>query len=288
MVLAVHRVARHVGEHVVHPAHVPLVVEAEAAALQVGRRRAADAGEGGGFFGEGDRLGALGADEVVHAAQEVDGFEVLASAETVGHPLAGLAAVVAVEHGGHRIHAQAVDAEALDPVQRVAAEVVAYLAAAVVVDQRVPILVKALARVGVLVKVRAVEFGQAVRIAREVGGHPVEDHAQPRGVRGVGEGAEILRCAEARGGRVQPDRLVAPGAVEGVLVHRHQLEVGEAVLHRIRDQALGQLAVAEPAAVGVALPGAKVHLVDADRRIERVGALACRVAGHAGQQALHH
>ena len=36
---------------------------------------------------------------------------------------------------------------------------------------------KALARVGVLVEVRAVEKGQAVLVGREVRRHPIENHA---------------------------------------------------------------------------------------------------------------
>ncbi len=165
-----------------------------------------------------------------------------------------LAAVVAVEHGGHRIHAQAVDAESLDPVQRVAHKVVADLGAAIVVDQRVPVLMEALARVGVFVEVACRRTGQAVRVGWEMRRHPVEDHAQPGVVGRVGEGAEILRRAEARRRRVQPGGLVAPGAVEGVLLDRHQLDVGEAELDHVGNQSLGQLAVAEPVAIGLALP----------------------------------
>jgi hypothetical protein len=55
-----------------------------------------------------------------------------------------------------------------------------HLAPAVVVDQRVPVLVLALARVGVLVEMRAVEEAEPVRVAREMPRHPVEDHADAR------------------------------------------------------------------------------------------------------------
>jgi hypothetical protein len=64
---------------------------------------------------------------LVHAAQQRDRLEVLAPAEAVRHPLAGLARVVAVQHRGDGIHAQAIDAEALEPVQRAADEEVAHL-----------------------------------------------------------------------------------------------------------------------------------------------------------------
>ena len=47
----------------------------------------------------------------------------------------------------------------------------------IVEDQRAPVGVLAQARVGVLVEVGAVEVAQAVRVFGEVGGHPVEEHA---------------------------------------------------------------------------------------------------------------
>jgi hypothetical protein len=39
---------------------------------------------------------------------------------------------------------------------------------------------KALARIGMLVQMGAVEIGQAMRIGRKVRGYPVEDHADAR------------------------------------------------------------------------------------------------------------
>ena len=49
--------------------------------------------------------------------------------------------------------------------------------AAVVEDRAVPIRMEALARIGVLVEVRAVEVCQAVLVGREMRRHPVEDDA---------------------------------------------------------------------------------------------------------------
>src|SRR5204862_4949351 len=78
--------------------------------------------------------------------------------------------------------------------------------------------------------------------------------------------------AVAGGGGVEGGDLVAPGAVEGVLHDRHQLDVGEAGALDVLGQAGGQLAIAE-GAVGVlraAHPGAEVDLVDRHRRVEGV------------------
>ena len=176
VMLAMHRVTLHVLQGVVHPAHVPFVMKAQSS----GVGGTGDRGKGGGFLGQGDGFRTLAANDLVHAFQESDGFEVFASAVLVGNPFTGLSAVVAVQHGGHRIHPQAVDAKALQPVQAIADQEIAHLGAAQVVDQRVPVVVKALARIGVFVEVRAVKIAQAVGIGRKVRRHPVEQHAQTR------------------------------------------------------------------------------------------------------------
>ncbi len=54
---------------------------------------------------------------------------------------------------------------------------VAHLVAAVVEDQRAPVPVLALARVGMLVERGAVEAGQAVGVFGEMRRHPIDDDA---------------------------------------------------------------------------------------------------------------
>ena len=288
VVAAMDRIAREIAQAVVHPAHVPLLVKAQAATLQVRARGAADAGKRGRLLGHHQGAGAFGADGVVEPAQEGHRLQVLAPAVSVGQPLPFGTAVVAVQHRGNRIDAQAIDAEALDPVQGIGDQVVADLVAAEVVDQRVPVLVEALARIGMLVQRGAIEVGQAVAVGRKMRRHPVQDHAQAGFMGGLDEVAEILGRAVARGRREQADRLVAPGAIVGMLRDRQQLEVGEAQLARIGHQGLGQLAVAQPAPAVLLAPGAQVDLVDADRLVKGVGAHALGRQRPGRRQRLHH
>jgi hypothetical protein len=138
--------------------------------------------------------------QFVEAAQKVDGFQVLVAAVLVGNPLAGLARVIEIEHGGHRIHAQAVDVILLQPEQRVGNQERAHFVAAVVEDQRAPVAMLALARVGVLVERGAVEKRQAVRVFGEMRGHPIDNHADAGLVAGVDEVHEIVGRAEAEVG----------------------------------------------------------------------------------------
>src|SRR5262245_56889654 len=140
-----------------------------------------------------------GADYPIQLLQEVDRLEVLAAAELVRHPLARLARVVEIEHRRDRVDSQRIDVELLDPIERVAEQERPHLGTAVVEDQRAPILVLALARIGMLVERRAVEAREPVLILREVARDPVEDDADARPVTRVDEGLEILRRAEATG-----------------------------------------------------------------------------------------
>ena len=118
-----------------------------------------------------------------------------------------------------------------------------------------------------LVERGAVEAGEAVRIGRKVRRHPVEDHAEPGGVRAVDEAGEVLGRAETRGRREQAERLVAPRAAERMLGDRQQLEMGEAHVDGVGDQPVGQR---RPSVLLGAHPRAEMDLVDRYRRVLRL------------------
>ena len=87
--------------------------------------------------------------------QEVDRLEVLAPAVLVRHPVPRLARVIEVEHRRDGVDAQAVDVVLVRArTARSTMQEIAHLVAAVVEDERAPVLVLALARVGVLVAAR--------------------------------------------------------------------------------------------------------------------------------------
>ena len=145
-----------------------------------------------------------------------------------------------------------------------AIEEVAHLVAPVVEDERAPVGVLAAARVGVLVERGAVEARERELVAREVRGHPVEDHAEAVAVQAVDELAEVVGRAEARRRRVVAGHLVAPRAAERVRHHGHQLEVGEAHVLGVGGELVGELEVGQRAVVleRVQPPRAEVDLVD--------------------------
>ena len=131
----------------------------------------------------------------------------------------------------------------------------------------------------------AVKGGKAVGVGAKTAGYPVHDHADARLVARIDKVHKLLRVAVTRRGGVIAGRLVAPGAVEGMLHERHDLNVRIAhvahVVHKLHRQVVvgvelaalrgegihgaGVVAVLVRFAlrrVTVALPRANMHLVD--------------------------
>src|SRR5262249_32744183 len=135
----------------------------------------------------------------------------------------------------------------VEPEQRIRQQIAAYFIAAIVEDQRAPIGMLALSRIGVLVAMRTVEEHQHVPVSWAVSRRPVEDDAKAGLVAGIDEIHEVRRSAEAAGGREVSDGLVAPGTVEGMLHNGQQFNVREAQLLHYGDELRSQLAIGEKA-----------------------------------------
>ena len=239
VVLAIDRIAGEIAQAVIHPAHVPLVAEPKPAFMDRHRH----ARKCGAFLGHrhDPRRAAIGGR--VHCLEKLDRFEVFAPAKFVGHPFAGRARIVAIEHRGHRIHAQAVEVILLEPEERVGEQVIRDLAPPVIVDQRVPVLMETLLGVGMFIKRRAVEPLEPVIVGREMPRHPVQDDAEAAPVRRIDEFGEFLGAAMADGRRIKADGLITPRSVERVLGDRQQLDMGEAHVAGVIDELFGQFVI---------------------------------------------
>ena len=206
VIFAVDRILADVVQRVMHPAHVPFIAETEPAKID----RARHLRPCGGFFRGRGRLRETGKHFGVEAAQEIDRFKIFPAAIFVRDPSRGGPAVIEIEHGSDRIDPQSVDAITLEPEQRVRHQEIHDFGAAVIVDQRAPVEMAALLRIGVLVERRAVEIAEAMRIVWEMPGYPVQHHPETFAMAGVDQGRKIRRRAEAAGGGVQAGRLIAP------------------------------------------------------------------------------
>ena len=269
------RVGLHVGEHVVHPAHVPLEVKPKAAVRRgLGHQRPC-----GGFLGDHHFVGMAGQDGGVHLLQEGDGLQIFLAAVLVLLPLAVLAVVVQIQHAGHRVHAQTVHMVLLDPEQRAGHQEALHLIHAIVEHHGTPFLMLAAAGVGILVAGLTVEHVQAVAVLGEVGGHPVQDHADTSLMELVHKGHEIMgRAVAAGGGKITGD-LIAPGSVKGIFGDGQQLHVGVAHFLDVGDQLVRQFGIVIGNLIFriLHLPAAGVHLIDGHRSVDDIFFLLLRV-----------
>ena len=105
LTLAEQGISGHIVDHIVHPAHVPLKAKAQPAVIP----GPGDHGEGGGFLGNHQHSGVKGIGRGVQVLEELHGLEADVAPLPIWAPLPVPAAVVQIEHGGHRVHPDAVD-----------------------------------------------------------------------------------------------------------------------------------------------------------------------------------
>ena len=120
-------------------------------------------------------------------------------------------------------------------------------------------------------------------VGREVGGNPIDDHANPRLMKQIDKLHEVMRRTEAAGRSEVARRLIAPRAVERELVDRHQLDVRVPEFLHVVDQERSQLAVVEELTTILrSLPRPEMDFVNRDRLLVPVHRLAlvdpCAVA----------
>ena len=88
----------------------------------------------------------------------------------------------------------------------------------------------------------SIEPGKAVRIGREMRGHPVHQHRKPGAVRSVNKARKALRFTKPGRGSIEPGGLVAPARIVGMLGNRHELDMGESQVRDIVDEIHGEFA----------------------------------------------
>ena len=154
-------------------------------------------------------------------------LQVLISAEFIRHPLPVLFPVIQIQHGGNRIHTDAVNVELPYPEQHVGNEEILHLRLAVIENLGAPVRMLAQPWVWMLKDALPVKLAQPVGIRGKMCGHPVQNHTYACPVQLVYQIHEILRGSVPGRGRVITRHLVAPGAVEGMLRNAHQLHVGK-------------------------------------------------------------
>ncbi len=144
--LAEQGICADVFQIIVHPAHIPLEVEAQ----PLLRCPARNLGPGGGLLRDGECAILPCMDLVIHSLDEGDRLQVLIAAINIGHPSAVTLPIIEIEHGCHSVHAKSVGMEFLQPVERIGNKEIHHLRPAVIVDQGPPVRMLALSRIKML------------------------------------------------------------------------------------------------------------------------------------------
>ena len=269
VVIAEIGVALHIAEEVVHPAHIPLVVKAQAPVC----RLSGNHGPRCRFLGDQDSPVLSPLKDRVEMLQELHSLQVLIAAVNICHPLPIILPVVKVKHGSNRIHANSVRMILVRPEQSICNEEIRHSGTSIIVNQGSPVGMRSLPGILMLVYTGSVKSSQAVGIPRKMSRHPIKDHADSLLVHVIHEGHKIIRGAVTAGRRVIARYLVAPGSIQRMLHHRHQLHMGISHLLHIGCQLFGNLPVIIKfgACNRISLlvhgnifahPGAQMHLID--------------------------
>src|SRR5260370_22537161 len=155
----------------------------------------------------------------------MNGIDVLFAAVLIGYPLALAPAIIQIQHRGDRVHAQPVGVILIQPEQGIADKKTLHFAASVIESQRTPVGVFAQPRIGMLVKVSAVEVTKSGLVFLEVSRHPIENHSDATLMEIIHEEHEIGRSSKrARRGKIT-DGLIAACSLEWMLRHRNGLHM---------------------------------------------------------------
>ena len=257
------RILGEIRQRVIHPSHIPLIIESQAPVL----RRTGHHRPGGGFLGDHHDPREGGQNVTVDLPQEVDRLQILSSAVLVRRPFPCLPVIIQIQHGRHCIHPEAVDMIDITEEERIRNEEAQDFRPAEVEGPGAPSLMFHPVRFTVLIQMMAVEIDQSVGVLREMRRHPVHDNADARPVATVHEIFEIIRGAvPGRDTEISGD-LVPPGSLERILGERHDFQVCVTHFLHIRNQLPRQFPVTHDTAVLPVTPGSQVHFIDIHRRL---------------------
>ena len=255
LVVVVHALVRRgaeVVERVVHPAHVPLVVEAETAFVhRLCYHRVIRGILRAEYRGRIDPL-----QPAVQRFQELHAAHVL-TAGRVAH---------VVDNAADSVHAKPVEVVFRQPVVRRRLQEAAHRTLREIEVAASPLAERDVLELR-LVGRSAVELSQRVAVHRKMHRNVVHQHCNTVLVAGVHQLFQTLGGSIAGGRREESGRLIAPAFVAGVLVQRHKLDAVVAVLLAVLHELRRDVLVFVPAVgvAGIRAPASEVDLVDVQR-----------------------
>ena len=271
---AVGRIGPEEIQRVVHPAHIPLVVKAQAAL----RDRFCDPRIRRRVLCNQHCIRIQPFQPAVHLLQEFDGIRI-DPAPLVPHP---------VDQIADRVKSQSIEMILIQPESAGGIQKACDIASRMV-EVAAPPLTHVHRVIGVFIQLRPIVAGKRIVIGRKMDGHDVQDHADIRLMEPVHQLLQAIRRTIARGRAEKSGRLVPPGLVRRVFIERHELHRIEMIFLQIRDKEICNLLIPVPAGGNIdalplllrlvklpgqlfgiipALPGAQVKLIDVERPVE--------------------
>ena len=191
----------------------------------------------------------------------------------VGHPLARVLSIIQIQHGSHGIKTDSIRMVTVCPEHCIGNQEVGYAGTSVVINQRSPVRVCALSRILMLVKAGAVILCHAPGISRKMSRYPVQNHTDSLIVHVIHKIHKIIRCTKTAGRCIVAGHLIAPGRIQRMFHHRHQLHMGITHLFYIGCQLHRNLTVIIKLRANncfsifiqrrrFSLPGAQMQLID--------------------------
>ena len=232
-------VAGHITDEIIHPAHVPFVIKAQSVILHI----SGDLRPGSRLFGNQQSTIFTPLKHRIQMLEKFHGLQILMAAINIGYPLTVIFAIIQIQHGSNRIHADSVCMILLCPEQGIGNEEILHLRPSVIIDQGSPVRMRALARILMLIDTASVKAGQAISIPGKMCRNPVQNHANPLLMKIIHKIHKVIRCSVTAGRRIVTSHLISPGSVKRMFHHRHQFHMSIAHLLYILSQPWGNLPV---------------------------------------------
>ena len=215
------RICLHIGNEIIHPAHIPLHIKAESA---LGRSRC-HLRPCGRFFCDQPCSRTFLFKDLTEIFKKLDRLKIFITAIHVGNPFAILLAIVQIKHRSNRIHADTICMITFHPEQCICNQKIRHLRASVIVDQSAPVRMLSLPWIQMLIQTGSVKSCQTILILRKMCRNPVQDHADSLLMQMIDEIHKVLRTAIARCHRIIIRHLISPGFIQRMLHHRHKLHM---------------------------------------------------------------
>ena len=244
-------------QHIIHPAHIPLIVEAHATGIdRFGYKR-----PGSGLLRNHQCLRMILEYRFIELLDELHGFQIATIPIFIRLPIAILPGIIQIKHIGHRIDTQAIDMELLQPKKCVGNQKALHFCTPIIKIRSSPFPVLCPLLIIRFIERLSIKVPQPLVILAKMAWHPVHDDRNPICMGLIHQILEILRAAIPTGHRIIAGCLIAPGTIIRMLTERHELQMGIMHILDIADQLICQIPIAEIATLQGTTPGTQMHLI---------------------------